>query len=58
MAALMTTPNGYTLTALSTLMIIQHVLSGNAPIGFQTPSSAYTEDLVMKIPEVTRVMIQ
>lgn len=56
-AALMTTPNGYTLTALSTLMIIQHVLSGNAPIGFQTPSSAYTEDLVMKIPGVTRVMV-
>ncbi|KTD40284.1 saccharopine dehydrogenase family protein [Legionella parisiensis] len=57
-AALMTTPNGYTFTALSTLMIIQHALAGNAPIGFQTPSSAYTEDLVMKIPEVTRVMIQ
>ncbi|HHT0594142.1 TPA: saccharopine dehydrogenase family protein [Legionella anisa] len=57
-AALMTTPNGYTLTALSTLVIIQHALSGNAPIGFQTPSSAYTEDLVMKIPEVTRVMVE
>ncbi len=56
-AALMTTPNGYTLTATSTLMIMQHVLSGNAPIGFQTPSSAYTEDLVMKISEVTRDML-
>ncbi|WP_242605344.1 saccharopine dehydrogenase family protein [Fluoribacter gormanii] len=57
-AALMTTPNGYTLTALSTFMIIQNVLSGNAPVGFQTPSSAYTEDLVMNISEVTRVMVR
>lgn len=54
----MTTPNGYTLTALSTVMIIQNVLSGNAPVGFQTPSSAYTEDLVMNISEVTRVMVR
>ncbi|MCW8386449.1 saccharopine dehydrogenase NADP-binding domain-containing protein [Fluoribacter dumoffii] len=56
-AALMTTPNGYTLTALSTLLIVKNVLSGNAPIGFQTPSSAFTEDLVMQIPEVSRVML-
>ncbi|WP_454782056.1 saccharopine dehydrogenase family protein [Legionella sp. WA2022007384] len=56
-AALMTTPNGYSFTALSTLMIIQNVLSGNAPIGFQTPSSAYTEDFVMQITEVTRIMV-
>lgn len=57
-AAVMTTPNGYTLTTLSTLLIIQNILSGNAPIGFQTPSSAYTDDLIMKIPEVTRVIVQ
>ncbi|QMT61137.1 trans-acting enoyl reductase family protein [Legionella sp. PC997] len=56
-AALMTTPNGYSLTALSTVLIMQNVLSGNAPIGFQTPSTAYTEDLVMKISGVTRVKV-
>lgn len=57
-AALMTTPNGYTLTALTTILIVKHILEGHAPIGFQTPSQAYTEDLIMDIPEVTRVMIQ
>ncbi|CAM3076297.1 saccharopine dehydrogenase [Legionella steigerwaltii] len=57
-AAVMTTPNGYTLTTLSSLLIIKNVLSGDAPIGFQTPSSAYTEDLIMKIPEISRVMLQ
>ncbi|MCW8400808.1 saccharopine dehydrogenase NADP-binding domain-containing protein [Legionella sp. PATHC038] len=56
-AALMTTPNGYTLTALSTLLIIRKVIAGDAPIGFQTPSSAYTEDLIMELPEVTRVLV-
>lgn len=56
-AALMTTPNGYELTALSTLTIMQKITTGNAPAGFQTPSSAYTKDLVMEIPGVTRVDI-
>ena len=53
-AALMITPNGYSLTALSVLLIIRKILAGNAPTGFHTPSSAYTEDLVMEIPGVTR----
>lgn len=57
-AALMTTPNGYSLTAQSVLHIIKKVLDGNAPVGFQTPSSAYTYDLVMELPGVTRVAIQ
>ena len=54
-AALMTTPNGYELTALSTLAIMHKIIAGNAPAGFQTPSSAYTKDLVMDIPGVTLV---
>lgn len=53
--ALMTTPNGYEFTALSTLTIMDKIMAGNAPPGFQTPSSAYTQDLVMEIPGVTRV---
>ena len=53
--ALMTTPNGYELTSLSTLLIMQKILSGNAPAGFQTPSSAYSKDLALEIPGVTLV---
>lgn len=54
-AALMTTPNGYELTSLSTIAIIKHILAGNAPVGFQTPSTAYTDNLIMEIPGVSRI---
>jgi short subunit dehydrogenase-like uncharacterized protein len=52
--ARLVTPEGYTLTALAALTIVQKVLKGNAPIGFQTPSSAYGADLILEIPGVTR----
>lgn len=52
-AALMTTPNGYELTSIISLVIMKHILAGNAPVGFQTPSTAYTEHLIMEVPEVT-----
>lgn len=48
------TPEGYTLTALSSLLIVRKVLAGLARPGFQTPSSAYGPDLVMEIPGVVR----
>lgn len=54
-SALMTTPNGYEFTSLSVLLIINKILSGHAPAGFQTPSTAYGKDLVMEIPGVTRI---
>lgn len=54
-AALMTTPNGYEFTALSALTIIHKIIAGNAPAGFQTPSTAYTQDLALEIPGVTRI---
>lgn len=47
-------PEGYTLTALATLIIVQKVLSGNFLTGYQTPSGAYGENLVMEIPGVKR----
>lgn len=47
-------PEGYTLTTLATLIIVQKVLSGNFLVGYQTPASAYGENLVMEIPEVQR----
>jgi len=48
------TPDGYTLTAHSSLMIAKKVLKGNAPTGFQTPSRAYGADLVLEVPNAKR----
>jgi short subunit dehydrogenase-like uncharacterized protein len=48
------TPEGYTLTALASLLIVRKVLAGDARPGFQTPSSAFGADLVMEIPGVER----
>ncbi|MDF1667704.1 MAG: saccharopine dehydrogenase NADP-binding domain-containing protein [Planctomycetota bacterium] len=47
-------PEGYTLTARTALAIIERVLSGDAPIGYQTPASAYGADLITEIEGVTR----
>jgi short subunit dehydrogenase-like uncharacterized protein len=50
----MTTPEGYTLTALAALNIIQRILEGNFIPGFQTPAKAYGTDLILKIEGVSR----
>jgi len=50
----MKTPEGYTLTALASLAIADRVLAGNAPAGFQTPSSAYGAELITELDGVTR----
>ena len=46
--------DGYTLTALSSLIISKKVLSTNFKPGYQTPASCYGEDLVMEIPGTVR----
>jgi len=48
------TPEGYTLTARTALAIVERVLSGAAPAGFQTPSMAYGADFVLGIEGVRR----
>ena len=53
----MSGPEGYTLTTLATLIIVQKVLSGNFSVGYQTPASAYGENLVMEIPGVKREIV-
>lgn len=50
----LTTPDGYTLTALTSLAIVERALSGDAPAGFQTPAKAYGPDFVLGIPGVAR----
>jgi short subunit dehydrogenase-like uncharacterized protein len=53
-AARMTTPEGYTLTVLTSVAIVERVLQGDAPAGFRTPSSAYGPDFVLGVPGVSR----
>ena len=50
-------PEGYTLTTHSALIIVQKVLNGNFSPGYQTPASAYGENLVMEIPGVKREVV-
>ncbi len=56
-AALMEGPEGYTLTAISSLLIAKKILSGNFKAGYQTPAACFGEDLVMEIPGVKRRLV-
>ncbi len=53
-AARLVGPEGYTLTAISSLIIVKKVLNGNFKIGYQTPAGCYGADLVLEIDGVTR----
>ena len=50
-------PEGYTLTAISSLLITKKVLEGNFKTGYQTPAGTYGADLVMEIPGVKRELV-
>ena len=54
MSGRLITPDGYTLTAHSSLIIAKKVLSGNFIAGYQTPASAYGADLVLEVPGTER----
>ncbi|HYG28102.1 MAG TPA: hypothetical protein VD906_14515, partial [Caulobacteraceae bacterium] len=45
----LTTPEGYTLTALTSLEIVRRVLAGEARPGFQTPSKVFGADFIETI---------
>lgn len=47
-------PEGYTLTAMTALSIVERVLAGDAPAGFKTPSLAYGPDFILGIEGVER----
>ncbi len=53
-ASKLTTPEGYTCTALTTVEIIQRILNGETKTGFQTPSLAYSKDLILQFDGVKR----
>lgn len=52
--ALLRCPEGYTLTALTALGIVERVLAGKFSTGFQTPSRAYGADFILGIEGVAR----
>ena len=47
-------PEGYTLTVQAALAIVERILAGEAPSGFQTPSTAYGPDFVLSLKGVNR----
>jgi short subunit dehydrogenase-like uncharacterized protein len=47
-------PEGYTLTVLAALAVVDRVVAGGAPPGFQTPSAAYGPDFVLGLEGVIR----
>lgn len=50
-------PEGYTLTTHAALIIVKKILQGEFTPGYQTPATAYGENLVMEIPGVKRNII-
>ena len=53
-AARLRTPEGYTLTAITAVMIVQRVLAGEVEAGYRTPAGLYGADLIMEVEGVTR----
>ena len=47
-------PEGYTLTVLAALAVVERVVAGGAPPGFQTSSTAYGPDFVLGLDGVIR----
>lgn len=49
------TPEGYSLTAQTSLALVQKVLAGDAPLGFQTPAGAYGYEWFVEMPDVSEL---
>lgn len=47
-------PDGYTLTALAALAVVERVLAGGAVPGFQTPGGLFGPDFILGVPGVQR----
>jgi short subunit dehydrogenase-like uncharacterized protein len=51
-------PEGYTLTALTSLLILKKIKDGRWKPGYQTPAGCYGADLILEIPGVTRSLLR
>lgn len=47
-------PEAYYLTGITSLLAIKRILSGDAPVGYQTPASAYGPDFILEAEGVSR----
>ena len=47
--------DGYSLTAHSSLLIVQKILMGNFKIGYQTPALVYGENLIFELPKTHKL---
>lgn len=56
-SARLTGPEGYSLTAHSSLIIAAKIISGNFKPGYHTPAACYGADLVLEIPGVHRELL-
>lgn len=57
LAARLETLEGYTLTAVTALMITKKVLAGAFKTGYQTPAGCYGADLIMEVEGTKREMV-
>ena len=48
------TPEGYTLTGITSLLIVRRVLNGDWIAGYQTPAGIYGPDFILEVDGVTR----
>jgi short subunit dehydrogenase-like uncharacterized protein len=53
-SALLRTPEGYTLTAMTGIEIVQRVLAGNIKPGYQTPAQLFGPDFILEFEGCTR----
>ena len=58
LSSILQCPEGYTLTTLTAVKIVQKVLEGNYTCGFQTPSKVYGADFILEFPGVVREDIE
>jgi short subunit dehydrogenase-like uncharacterized protein len=54
----MSTPDGYTLSMHAVLIITRKILEGKFKPGYQTPATAYGEELIMEVPSVQRQIVK
>ncbi len=54
-AALLHSPEGYTLTAITSVMIAKAVLNGEVEPGFQTPAKAFGADFILQVDGTKRM---
>jgi hypothetical protein len=55
--ATLRTAEGYTLTAITSLLITQKVLAGNVTPGYHTPASLFGADLILEVPNTQREIV-